>query len=215
MSDVVAFLVVLACIIPPNQSYAAPSCTAEPNGKWPSDEAMKAKVGELVHRDDLDVLVGAAIEPALLLVVDFDRDLRLAFDHVKVGDHVAAIVPDETGAAAFRDGEHVAGPAVHHLFLGGNEHHRIACALKERDGRFFVRAQLAGDLLGDPELVAGTGLYGLSPEFQDDRVDMTTRGFLALTVACAQCHTLSAPAISKRFNTPLSRAFSPAPIWSN
>ncbi|MBL8241749.1 MAG: PSD1 domain-containing protein [Bryobacterales bacterium] len=52
----------------------------------------------------------------------------------------------------------------------------------------FVKAQIAGDLLGDPDLVAGTGLYGLSPEFQDDRVDVTSRGFLALTVACAQCH---------------------------
>ena len=52
----------------------------------------------------------------------------------------------------------------------------------------FVQAQIAGDLMGDPARVAGTGLYGLSPEFQDDRVDMTTRGFLALTVACAQCH---------------------------
>jgi len=52
----------------------------------------------------------------------------------------------------------------------------------------FVKAQLAGDLMGDPDLIAGTGLYGLSPEFQDDRVDVTTRGFLALTVACAQCH---------------------------
>ncbi|HEU0123981.1 MAG TPA: PSD1 and planctomycete cytochrome C domain-containing protein [Bryobacteraceae bacterium] len=52
----------------------------------------------------------------------------------------------------------------------------------------FVKAQIAGDLLGKPELIAGTGLYGLSPEFQDDRVDVTTRGFLALTVACAQCH---------------------------
>ena len=27
-----------------------------------------------------------------------------------------------------------------------------------------------------------------SPEFQDDRVDATSRGFLGLTVACAQCH---------------------------
>ncbi len=52
----------------------------------------------------------------------------------------------------------------------------------------FVKAQIAGDLLGNPELIAGTGLYGLSPEFQDDRVNVTTRGFLALTVACAQCH---------------------------
>jgi mono/diheme cytochrome c family protein len=52
----------------------------------------------------------------------------------------------------------------------------------------FVKAQIAGDLMNDPELVAGTGLYGLSPEFQDDRVDVTSRGFLGLTVACAQCH---------------------------
>jgi hypothetical protein len=53
----------------------------------------------------------------------------------------------------------------------------------------FVKAQLAGDLLPQKQkLVAGLGFYGLSPEFQDDRVDVTTRGFLALTVACAQCH---------------------------
>ena len=52
----------------------------------------------------------------------------------------------------------------------------------------FVKAQLAGDLLGKPELVAGLGMYAMSPEFQDDRVDVTTRGFLGLTVACAQCH---------------------------
>jgi hypothetical protein len=49
----------------------------------------------------------------------------------------------------------------------------------------FVKAQIAGDLIGEP---AGTGFYSLSPEMQDDRVDATTRGFLGLTVACAQCH---------------------------
>ena len=52
----------------------------------------------------------------------------------------------------------------------------------------FVKAQLAGDLMGNPELIAGLGMYAMSPEFQDDRVDVTTRGFLGLTVACAQCH---------------------------
>ncbi len=53
----------------------------------------------------------------------------------------------------------------------------------------FVKAQIAGDLLADaPKYEAGLGFYALSPEFQDDRVDATTRGFLALTVACAQCH---------------------------
>ncbi len=52
----------------------------------------------------------------------------------------------------------------------------------------FVKAQLAADHLKDPALLPGLGLYGLNPEFQDDRVDVTTRGFLGLTVACAQCH---------------------------
>jgi mono/diheme cytochrome c family protein len=59
----------------------------------------------------------------------------------------------------------------------------------------FVKAQIAGDQLpGKDQLpdkekyVAGLGFYALSPEQQDDRVDATTRGFLGLTVACAQCH---------------------------
>jgi hypothetical protein len=55
----------------------------------------------------------------------------------------------------------------------------------------FVKAQIAGDLLGekDPEkYAAGLAFYANSPEFQEDRVDVTTRGFLGLTVACAQCH---------------------------
>lgn len=53
----------------------------------------------------------------------------------------------------------------------------------------FVKAQIAGDLLADKDKYeAGLGFYALSPEMQDDRVDATTRGFLGLTVACAQCH---------------------------
>jgi hypothetical protein len=53
----------------------------------------------------------------------------------------------------------------------------------------FVMAQIAGDQMPEPvKYQAGLGLYALSPEFQDDRVDVTTRGFLAMTVACAQCH---------------------------
>ena len=55
----------------------------------------------------------------------------------------------------------------------------------------FVKAQIAGDLLkaDSPEQYSpGLGFYALSPEMTDDRVDATTRGFLALTVACAQCH---------------------------
>ena len=55
----------------------------------------------------------------------------------------------------------------------------------------FVKAQIAGDLLDRKEkYVTGLGFYGLRPkgESQEDRVDATSRGFLGLTVACAQCH---------------------------
>ena len=52
----------------------------------------------------------------------------------------------------------------------------------------FVKAHLAADLMDRKDLLPALGMYGLSPEFQDDRVDVTTRGFLGMTVACAQCH---------------------------
>ena len=68
----------------------------------------------------------------------------------------------------------------------------------------FVRAQLAGDLLEEPErsrAIGGLGFLGGGPWYYDianpavaraderhDRVDVTTRGFLGLTVGCARCH---------------------------
>jgi mono/diheme cytochrome c family protein len=69
----------------------------------------------------------------------------------------------------------------------------------------FVRAQLAGDLIGDAASRARTlpalGFLGLGPWYYDngaveitraderhDRVDVVSRGFLGLTVGCARCH---------------------------
>ncbi len=72
----------------------------------------------------------------------------------------------------------------------------------------FVRLQLAADLLPDanPADLAALGFLGLSPVYHkepklskdviaafvadewDERVDVITRGFLGLTVACARCH---------------------------
>lgn len=52
----------------------------------------------------------------------------------------------------------------------------------------FVKAHIAADQLDRADLLPALGIYGLRPDFQDDRVDVTTRGFLAMTVACAQCH---------------------------
>lgn len=55
----------------------------------------------------------------------------------------------------------------------------------------FLKAQIAGDQMPseDPmKFLPGLGFFALSPEFQDERVDALSRGFLGLTVACAQCH---------------------------
>jgi Protein of unknown function (DUF1553)/Protein of unknown function (DUF1549)/Planctomycete cytochrome C len=55
----------------------------------------------------------------------------------------------------------------------------------------FVKAQIAADLLpvgNRDKLLPGLGLYALTSQEQDDRVDVTTRTFLGLTVACARCH---------------------------
>ena len=68
----------------------------------------------------------------------------------------------------------------------------------------FVKAQIAGDLLDEKvrhKTIAATGFLGLGPWYYDngsvevtraderhDRVDVVTRGFLGVTVACARCH---------------------------
>ncbi len=54
----------------------------------------------------------------------------------------------------------------------------------------FVVSQLAADLLPEPERaenLAALGFHALRDR-DDDRVDVTTRALLGLTVACAQCH---------------------------
>ncbi len=54
----------------------------------------------------------------------------------------------------------------------------------------FVKAQLAADVMpgtDNEKLRPAMGFHALGPQ-GDDRVDATTRVFLGLTVACAQCH---------------------------
>ncbi len=66
----------------------------------------------------------------------------------------------------------------------------------------FAMAQIAGDLMEEKQrTLGGVGFLGIGPWYYDianpataraderhDRVDVTTRGFLGLTVGCARCH---------------------------
>ena len=53
----------------------------------------------------------------------------------------------------------------------------------------FVKLQLAGDLIeaDNPEVLPALGFHALGKR-DDDRVDVTGRVFLGLTLGCAQCH---------------------------
>jgi mono/diheme cytochrome c family protein len=79
----------------------------------------------------------------------------------------------------------------------------------------FVKAQIAGDLLETDSnrgsLRPGLGMFALGPWYykiiepakaradeRHDRVDVLTRGFLGLTVACARCHDHKYDPISTR-----------------
>jgi cytochrome c553 len=84
----------------------------------------------------------------------------------------------------------------------------------------FVQEQIAGDLLGSPRLnpndgfnesVLGTGFWFLNEEVHspvdirqdqadrfDNRIDVLTKTFCALTVSCARCHDHKFDAISTR-----------------
>ena len=68
----------------------------------------------------------------------------------------------------------------------------------------FIKAQLAADLLDEPErrrLLPALGFLGLGPWYFDltepqiaraderhERIDVVSRGFLGVTIACARCH---------------------------
>jgi hypothetical protein len=74
----------------------------------------------------------------------------------------------------------------------------------------FIQQQIAADLLPDPDRtndLAALGFFALGPVYYgdgkmfdqlDDRIDTLSRGFLALTVACARCHDHKFDPISTR-----------------
>ena len=83
-------------------------------------DLQQREIGELVHGHDADLLVAAAFELAVALVVDLDGDLGLALDDVEIGDEVAVFVDEETGAEpAGRPHLHHRLPQARHEFTNG------------------------------------------------------------------------------------------------
>ena len=91
----------------------------------------------------------------------------------------------------------------------------------------FVRSQVAGDLVDDKardKAIPGLGMNGLgvwhmtnmAPEIERaddwaDRVDVTTKAFLGLTVACARCHDHKYDAIPTKDFYRLAGVFASSP----
>jgi mono/diheme cytochrome c family protein len=87
----------------------------------------------------------------------------------------------------------------------------------------FIKAQLAADLLDEktrPGMIAGLGMHGTGVwSYQDnpapieradewhDKVDVTTKAFLGLTVGCARCHDHKYDAIPQRDYYSLASVF--------
>jgi hypothetical protein len=92
----------------------------------------------------------------------------------------------------------------------------------------FMAAQVAGDLLPERDsLVTGTGMLALGSmdltalqyeQFRldriDDQIDVTTRAFLGLTIACARCHDHKKDPVTQADYYALAGLFESSQTWS-
>ncbi|PWU10641.1 MAG: hypothetical protein C5B51_03925, partial [Terriglobia bacterium] len=94
----------------------------------------------------------------------------------------------------------------------------------------FVKAQIAADLMPEPErekMLPGLGFFGIGPWFtgddvvfvearaneRDDKIDALTKGFLGLTVTCARCHNHKYDPISQKDYYALAGVFNSSGFW--
>jgi hypothetical protein len=94
----------------------------------------------------------------------------------------------------------------------------------------FVKAQIAADLMPEPErtkMLPGLGFFGIGPWFtgddvvfvearaneRDDKIDVVTKGFLGMTVACARCHNHKYDPISQRDYYAMAGIFASTGYW--
>ena len=134
---------------------------------------------------------------------DFDRALRSAVDHLiasaAYGQHLARLWLD---VARYADTDSAYRPDTRtpHYFPFAFTYRDYVVEAFNADKPFdrFVIEQFAADQIGfrsgDPQ-IAALGFFGVGPhanraatEALDDWIDVTTRGLMGLTVACARCH---------------------------
>jgi mono/diheme cytochrome c family protein len=94
----------------------------------------------------------------------------------------------------------------------------------------FVKAQIAADLMPEPErtrMLPALGFFGIGPWFtgddvvfvearaneRDDKIDALAKGFLGMTVSCARCHNHKYDPISQKDYYALAGIFANAGFW--
>src|SRR6516225_2550392 len=88
-----------------------------------------------------------------------------------------------TGGSRHKDGAHSQGAFRYRDWV-------IAAFNRDLPYNRMIEAQIAADQLDAPDkeqLLAGLGFQALGDD-TGERLDVTTRTFLGLTVGCAQCH---------------------------
>lgn len=137
--------------------------------------------------------VKAGSETAALKLVD-----RL-MDSPQFGEHLGRLWLDVVRYAD-TDNDYRPDTRTPHYYPFAFSYRDYVIASYNSDKSFdqFLKEQLAADLMGystgDPE-IAALGFYASGPfanraatEALDDWIDVTTRGLLGITVACARCH---------------------------
>lgn len=174
-------------------------------GLVPADEADRRILVRRVYYD----LSG--LPPTAEEVEGFVTDTRSdAFEHLidrllsdsAYGERLASIWLNIARYA--EDQAHQVGNDKKFFYPHAHRYRQWVIAAFNRDVPYdqFIRLQLAADRMGDQARgdLAALGFLGLGPQYYnrgrldvmaeewEDAVDVVTRGFLALTVACARCH---------------------------
>ncbi|MFK8113370.1 MAG: DUF1549 and DUF1553 domain-containing protein, partial [Rubripirellula sp.] len=140
---------------------------------------------------------------AVEATVDFDlatnRLIQRLIDSPEYGQHIARMWLD---VARYGDTDNAYRPDTktpHYMPFAFTYRDYVVEAFN-RDLRYdeFIKEQIAADLMGHPSgtdptaalgfLAAGPHANRAPAEALDDWIDLTTRGLMGLTVACARCH---------------------------